>query len=489
VPVPPEPPDSANGLLTELDDALPVLPLLVALACELAAPELPDVAEGLEVTDAVPPMPPFELPTETLEPPTTELVTAGASTRLTAGAAGPANVKVRPPDAPSPPMPNAATPLAARPVGPDAESDAASAPEPATLSALPMATAGPVFPELPEFPDLASPPTAIAVPRMPVLVAVGLEVAAPVEPVDPELPETATGFDTAFDVALPVRPVLVALDWELVPPELPVEAVGFTETVDPPPLPPLALPTATLDPPVAVAAAVGAATTFTAAPPRPDAERDAPPLPPLPPTDTASTLLVALPVEPDLDVEEAPAPVLAELLAEPIAVAAPVLPELPEFPVMASALAPDAPRRSINAAAADAAIVARTTRTNVRNFVVLILLSHLPSQSGATPDLRVNPGMKGNEEEAEARQHRRAPVPSPPSQRTNPGGSYLRTESYGVSSLIQTRNTGPRCPPTGTPRRTTGSPTPRPDGGAPCSNASRCGATRPCSTPAAGPDG
>jgi hypothetical protein len=334
-PVPPEPPDCAAGLLTESDNALPVFPLLVALAWELAVPELPDVAEGLAVTDAVPPIPPFELPTETLEPPTAELVTAGASTRLTAGAPGPASVALRPPVPPPPPNPKAATPLPACPVGPDSERDAASAPEPATLSALPIATAGPVLPELPELPEVALPPTATAVPRMPLLVALGLEVAAPVEPVAPELPEMAIGLDTALDEALPVSPVLVALDWELVAPELPVDAVGVTTTVEPPPLPPLALLVETLCPPTAVAEPEGAATTFTAAPPLPEAEREAPPLPPLPPADTATTLLVALPVAPDLDVEEAPAPVLAELLAEPTAIAAPVFPELPELPDVA----------------------------------------------------------------------------------------------------------------------------------------------------------
>ena len=371
-PVPPEPPDVATGLLTEPDEALPVLPLLVALACELAAPELPDVAEGLALTDAVPPIPPLELPAETLDPPTALLVTTGASTRLTAGAAGPAKVTVRPADPPEPPMAATNAPFPLWPVGPDADSALASAPEPAKDAALPMAVAGPVLPELPELPEVALPPTAIAVPRMPVLVAVGLDVAAPVDPVAPELPETATGLDTALDVALPVLPVLVALDWALVAPELPVDAVGLTTTVDPPPLPPLALPTETLCPPVAVAATVGAATTFTAAPPLPEADREAPPLPPLPPAETATTLLVALPVEPDLDAEVAPAPELAELSALPMAVAAPVEPELPELPDVAWALAADAPSRSIKTAASDPPNVARNTRTSVRNFAVLI---------------------------------------------------------------------------------------------------------------------
>ena len=42
-PVAPEPPDVATGLLTALENDEPVLPELVALAWELAAPELPVV--------------------------------------------------------------------------------------------------------------------------------------------------------------------------------------------------------------------------------------------------------------------------------------------------------------------------------------------------------------------------------------------------------------------------------------------------------------
>jgi hypothetical protein len=117
---------------------------------------------------------------------------------------------------------------------------------------------------------------------------------------------------------------------------------------------------------------VGAATTLAAAPPELATGTATPPLPPLPPAETATTVLEALPVEPDLAVEVAPAPVLAELSALPMAVAAPVSPDLPELPDVAWALAADAPRRSIKAAASAPPNVARTTRTNVWNFAVLI---------------------------------------------------------------------------------------------------------------------
>jgi hypothetical protein len=215
---------------------------------------------------------------------------------------------------------------------------------------------------------------------MAVFTAVGLEVAAPVAPVDPELPETATGDETALDVAFPVSPVFVALDWALVAPELPELAFGATTTVDEPPLPPLALPTATLDPPVAdtAAGAGAAATTFTAAPPDPDTGTATPPLPPLPPAATATTLLLALPVEPDTDVEFAPAPELAELLALPMAVAAPVEPELPELPDVAWALAAVAPTRRRRAAVNTPPNAARPTRTSMRNFAVFIIICYSP---------------------------------------------------------------------------------------------------------------
>ncbi len=373
-PVEPEFPVCACGLLTASDQEFPVLPLLVALDCAVAAPEFPDADVGLIATEVDPPTPPLALPTETLEPPTAVAAPDGARTMLAAGAPGPATGMAKPPEPPLPPTPTARTPLEAFPVRPDADTEVAPAPEFAALTAFPMAVAFPVLPESPESPDDAPPPTTTAVPRMAWLVADGLDVAAPVEPVEPELPEVATGFETAADEAFPVLPVLVALDWEVDAPELPVVADGLTTTFEPPPLPPLALPTATLEPPVADDEPEGAATTFTAAPPPDETGTATPPFPPLPPAETAVTVLVALPVEPDEDVDVAPAPELAELVALPTAVAEPVLPELPESPDEAWALAADAPIRSMKRATRPPPIVARATRTSVRNFAVLIVL-------------------------------------------------------------------------------------------------------------------
>src|SRR4051794_3034004 len=96
-PVAPEPPDVATGLLTALDNDEPVLPELVALDWELAAPELPVAAEGLAVTAAVPPMPPLALPTETEDPPTAEARPVGATTMFSAGPPGPATGMATPP--------------------------------------------------------------------------------------------------------------------------------------------------------------------------------------------------------------------------------------------------------------------------------------------------------------------------------------------------------------------------------------------------------
>jgi hypothetical protein len=87
-PVAPEPPERATGLLSAFDQELPVWPLFVALDWAVAAPDPPVVEVGLELTDTVPPAPPSELPTATLEPPTAVTAPDGASTTLTAGAPG-----------------------------------------------------------------------------------------------------------------------------------------------------------------------------------------------------------------------------------------------------------------------------------------------------------------------------------------------------------------------------------------------------------------
>jgi hypothetical protein len=137
-----------------------------------------------------------------------------------------------------------------------------------------------------------------------------------------------------------VLPVLVALDCDDDEPELPEMATGLATTLELPPEPPLELPTAMLEPPIATPPP-----TLTASPPPPATGTATPPLPPLPATAAMSTLLDAVPVEPEPDVEPAPAPDDAVLLAPPVAVASPVSPELPEFPELASAWAAVAPRR------------------------------------------------------------------------------------------------------------------------------------------------
>lgn len=55
--------------------------------------------------------------------------------------------------------------------------------------------------------------------------------------------------------------------------------------------------------------------------------------PPSPPIARSFTVLVAAPVDPEVEVELAPAPELALLMAVPAAIAAPVSPESPELPV------------------------------------------------------------------------------------------------------------------------------------------------------------
>jgi hypothetical protein len=52
----------------------------------------------------------------------------------------------------------------------------------------------------------------MAIPRIAVLVAVGLMTTGPVAPVLPEVPDWDQGLLTAPEVAEPVLPVLVALD-------------------------------------------------------------------------------------------------------------------------------------------------------------------------------------------------------------------------------------------------------------------------------------
>ena len=116
-----------------------------------------------------------------------------------------------------------------------------AAPELAKLLAVPMEATEPVGPEPPELPEVTGAPTrsmtwaralrgpkTLAMPRMPVLRAKGLETGVPGVPGVPELPEVETGLEVAEEMAAPVLPVLVALDWLMAAPEVPEVAVGVT---------------------------------------------------------------------------------------------------------------------------------------------------------------------------------------------------------------------------------------------------------------------
>ena len=213
---------------------------------------------------------------------------------------------------------------------------------------------------------------------MPVLVAVGFDVALPVEPVEPEFPETATGLLTADDDAGPVFPVLVALDCDDAEPEFPDVATGLTLTVEPPPEPPLAELLATLEPPAAVLVPMVPTDTLAAEPPAPDAAGASPPLPPLPPAATIVVWFTAAPVEPEPDVEPEPAPDDAELVAPPVAIAGPVDPELPESPETIWAWDGAEDSRSTAKTAAAVARTAQPSRLLKDRMVAIFMQNHLP---------------------------------------------------------------------------------------------------------------
>jgi hypothetical protein len=379
LPVLPEFPETATGLLMAVDEAGPVLPVFVALDCAFVFPVLPDVAMGVTLTFTPPPAPPLAEPTATLEPPMAADEPMVPNERLRAGPAAPETPTARPPLPPSPPTATTPVLFTAAPVLPDAALLLALAPELALLLALPTAMAAPVFPELPELPDTAGPPTATAVPRMPELVAVGFDVAEPVPPVFPEFPDTATGLLTADDDAGPVLPVLVALDCDEADPEFPDVATGLTLTVEPPPAPPLAEETATLEPPVAVLVPTVPTDTLVAEPPAPDPARAAPPPPPLPPAEITVVWFTAAPVEPDPDVEPEPAPDEALLVAPPVATAGPVEPELPELPETIWASEAVADRNSTTKTAATEANMAQPSRLMFRMVAIFMRITSLPT--------------------------------------------------------------------------------------------------------------
>jgi homeobox protein ESX1 len=379
LPVVPEFPETATGLLTALENAGPVRPVFVALDCADEFPESPVVAMGVTLTFTPPPAPPFAVPTATLLPPMAADEPMVPNERLRAGPAGPETPTAMPPLPPIPPI--AATPVlfTAAPVLPDAALLVALAPELALLLALPTATAGPVFPELPELPDCAPPPMATAVPRIAELVAVGFEVAAPVLPVFPEFPDTATGLLTADEDAGPVFPVLVALDWLLADPESPDVATGLTLTVEPPPEPPFDDVWVTLDPPVAVLVPMVPTDTLVAEPPAPDAPAARPPLPPLPPAEITVVWFTAAPVVPEPDVEPEPAPEEAVLLAPPVATAGPVEPDPPEFPEVWAHDGVDCRSSTAKTAAAEARM-AQPSRLMFRMVAIFMRITSLPTQ-------------------------------------------------------------------------------------------------------------
>jgi hypothetical protein len=334
-PVVPEKPDCDWGLLTAPEVEDPVFPLLVALDWAETAPELPVRESGLTATVVVPPAPPLEELVATLEPPTALDAPIVNTEMLTPGAPGPARTRVMPASPPRPPRAKMPVPLTALPDVPDAALAAAPAPELALLTASPRASAPPVFPEPPDAPEVAVPPKVMATPRMAVLAATGLDEAGPVGPVAPELPETATGLLTAEETALPVLPVFVALDCADELPVLPDVAMGVAVMLTPPPAPPLAEPTATLEPPMAVDEPITPNERLRAGPPAPETPTESPPAPPMPPRATTSVPFTAAPVGPDAALLAALAPELAVLLAPPTASAGPVLPDAPELPEVA----------------------------------------------------------------------------------------------------------------------------------------------------------
>jgi hypothetical protein len=379
LPVVPELPETAHGLLAAVEMAGPVWPVFVALDCADELPLLPDVAMGVDVTFTPPPAPPFAEPTATLLPPMAADEPMVPNERLRAGPAAPETPTARPPLPPRPPMATTPVLFTAAPVLPDAALLVALAPELALLLAFPMATAGPVSPELPELPDWALPPMATAVPRIPVLVAVGFDVAAPVLPVLPELPDTATGLLTADEDAGPVFPVLVALDCDFAAPESPEVATGFTLTVEPPPEPPLADVWLTLEPPVAVLVPMVPTDTLVAEPPAPDPAADRPPLPPLPPAEITVVWFTAAPVEPEPAVEPDPAPEEAVLVEPPVAIAGPVLPDPPELPETIWASDAVADRSSTAKTAAAEARMAQPSRLMFRMVAIFMRITSLPT--------------------------------------------------------------------------------------------------------------
>ena len=222
---------------------------------------------------------------------------------------------------------------------PEVVKEEVEAPLLAKLLADPIEVVLPVEPVPPELPEVTGPPTrsmtparaergpkTLAMPRMPVLRAKGLEIGVPGVPGVPEFPEVETGLEVEAENAAPVLPVLVALPWPVTAPELPEAAVGPAVTAAEPPAPPEAWLVATLGPPVAMGLAGPVGAALTATPPGPAAATPRPPAPPPPPAAALFTALTAPPVGPDsANVSEA-APEFDRLMDCPLLFPAPVSP-------------------------------------------------------------------------------------------------------------------------------------------------------------------
>ena len=175
-PVAPELPDWASPLVTALDVAAPVLPVLVELDWARASPELPEAASGSAETVTPPPFPPLALAAVELLPPVaaptmTMLRPLEVGTTTSTSPPSPASASTSPPSPPSPPVATIVPPLNAGPVVPESDVETALAPEFAREVALPEMAASPVLPEEPESPEVAVPPVASASPRRAVLTA------------------------------------------------------------------------------------------------------------------------------------------------------------------------------------------------------------------------------------------------------------------------------------------------------------------------------
>src|SRR5687767_6791538 len=88
-PVDPEVPDWETGAALAVEEALPVLPVVVDEDWVETSPLAPDRASGRAVRLAAPPAPPWASPTATLSPPTATPVPLAPVKMLVADPAGP----------------------------------------------------------------------------------------------------------------------------------------------------------------------------------------------------------------------------------------------------------------------------------------------------------------------------------------------------------------------------------------------------------------